>query len=128
MAIPLSELAKHDVYREQISRSLQVSVNKDSVNLFDDQPELVFGPEVNGKSTDGGVPPFYVSLRIHDKILHNAMFDSSASHNGCSLNHYEKHGYVKGWKFVPLNPKGPHKIPMWQDMHMKRPSFNLIMI
>jgi hypothetical protein len=27
------------------------------------------------------VPPFYVSLNIHDKILHNAMFDSGASHN-----------------------------------------------
>ena len=33
------------------------------------------------KTVDGGIPPFYVSLNIHDKILHNAMFDSSASHN-----------------------------------------------
>jgi len=30
---------------------------------------------------DGGIPSFYVSLNIHDKVLHNAMFDSSASHN-----------------------------------------------
>jgi len=81
IAIPFSELAKHDVYKEKISRSLQVSVNKDSVNIFDDQPKLVFGPEVNGKSVDGGVPPFYVSMNIHDKILHNSMFDSGASHN-----------------------------------------------
>ena len=36
---------------------------------------------MNGKPVDGGIPPFYVSLNIHDKILHNAMFDSSASHN-----------------------------------------------
>lgn len=48
---------------------------------MDDQPELIFGPEVNGKSVDGGVPPFYVSLNIHDKVLHNVMFDSGASHN-----------------------------------------------
>jgi len=81
IAIPLIELAKHDVYRDQISKSLQISVNKDSVNLFDDHPELIFGPEVNGKSVDGGVPPFYVSLNIHNKIVHNAMFDSGASHN-----------------------------------------------
>ena len=27
------------------------------------------------------VPPFYVSLNFHDKILHNAMHDSGASHN-----------------------------------------------
>ena len=75
------ELAKHDVYKSQISRSLQISVNKYSVNVFDDQPELIFGPEVNGKLVDGGVPSFYVSLNIHNKILHNAMFDSGASHN-----------------------------------------------
>ena len=27
------------------------------------------------------VPPFYISLRIHDMVLHNAMFDLGASHN-----------------------------------------------
>jgi hypothetical protein len=27
------------------------------------------------------VPPFYVSLKIHDLTLHNAMLDSGASHN-----------------------------------------------
>ena len=77
----LSELAKHDIYKEQISKSLQISESIDAVNVLDDQPELIFGPEVNGKSVDGGVPPFYVILNIHDKILHNPMFDSGASHN-----------------------------------------------
>jgi len=52
-----------------------------SINVLDDQPELLFGPEVNGKTTNGGVLPFYVSLHIHDKVFHNAMFDSGASHN-----------------------------------------------
>jgi len=55
--------------------------NRDDVNVLDDQPELLFGPEVDGKTTNGGVLPFYVSLHIHDKVLHNAMFDSGASHN-----------------------------------------------
>ena len=50
-------------------------------NLNDDKPELIFGPEVNGKYEEGGVPPFYISLSIHDQILHNAMLDSGASHN-----------------------------------------------
>lgn len=54
---------------------------KDDVNVLDNTPELLFGPEVNGKSTHGPVPPFYVSLHIHDKVFHNAMFDSGASHN-----------------------------------------------
>ena len=69
------------MYRHQINRSLQIPENRDAVNVLDDQPELIFGPEVNGKTVDGGVPPFYVSLNIHDKVLHNAMFDSGASHN-----------------------------------------------
>lgn len=79
--VPLSELGKHDVYWTQINRSMKIIGTKDWVNLYDDQPELIFGPEVNGKPLEGGIPPFYVSLNIHDKILHNAMFDSRASHN-----------------------------------------------
>jgi len=55
--------------------------NRDDVNVLDDQPELLFSPEVNGKTVNGGVLPFYVSLHIHDKVLRNAMFDSGASHN-----------------------------------------------
>ena len=27
------------------------------------------------------VPPFYLSLNVHDMIVHNAMLDSRASHN-----------------------------------------------
>ena len=50
ISVPLSELAKHDIYRQQINKSLQVSDNKDAVNVLDDQLELLFGPEVNGKT------------------------------------------------------------------------------
>ena len=55
--------------------------NVDSINLNHDKPKLLFGPEVEDKFREGGVPPFYVSLNIHDKILHNAMLDSGASRN-----------------------------------------------
>ena len=75
------ELAKHEVYREQISKSLQILEDRDAVNVLDDQQKLIFCLEVNCKLVDGGVPLFYVSLNIHDKVLHNAMFDSGASHN-----------------------------------------------
>jgi len=90
ISIPLSKLAKHDAYRTQINRSLKITGTKDSVNLFDDQPELIFGLEVNGKPLEGGIPPFYVSLNIHDKILHNAMFDSGTSHNPMPKSVMEK--------------------------------------
>ena len=83
IAFPLSKLAKHDVYRSQITKSLNINITglDDSLNILDDQPKLLFGPEVNGKPENGGTPPFYVSLNVHDKILHNAMLDSGASHN-----------------------------------------------
>jgi ribonuclease HI len=41
----------------------------------------LFGPEVDGQTDNGVVAPFYISLNIHDLILHNAMLDSGASHN-----------------------------------------------
>ena len=51
------------------------------VNLTDDIPEVLFGPKVEGKFQEGATLPFYISLNIHDQILHNAMLDSGASHN-----------------------------------------------
>jgi len=72
---------KKDMYRPHVMKALNIGENTDSVNLNDDQPELSFGLEVEGKPQEGGVPPFYVRLNIHDKILHNSMLDSSASHN-----------------------------------------------
>jgi hypothetical protein len=47
----------------------------------DDHPTILFGPQVEECGDDGDVPPFYVSLKVHDMNLHNAMLDSRASHN-----------------------------------------------
>ena len=58
----------------------EVSEISDSLNLQDDNPTIMFGPHVDGPS-DEDVPPFYVSLNIHNAILHNAMIDLGASHN-----------------------------------------------
>ena len=52
----------------------------DSMNLQDDSPTILFGPHVEDY-VDEEVPPSYVSLNIHNAILHNAMLDSGASHN-----------------------------------------------
>ena len=45
------------------------------------QPEIFFGPKVDGKPQEGGFPPFYVSLDVHNNILNNTMLDSRTSHN-----------------------------------------------
>ena len=74
-------MVKNDLYQSTITETLSINDGEDSINLNDDQRELIFGPDVNGKHADGVVPPFYINLTIHDKILHNSMLDSGASHN-----------------------------------------------
>ena len=69
------------MYKKQVLKALNLGSDTDTLNLTDDKLELFFGPEVEGKFQEGIVPPFYVSLNIHEKILHNAMLDSGASHN-----------------------------------------------
>jgi hypothetical protein len=66
--------------------------HSDTVNLADDRPELLFGPAVDGRDDTGDVAPFYISLNIHDLILHNAMLDSGASHNLMPKDVMEKLG------------------------------------
>jgi len=46
-----------------------------------DHPAIFFGPKIEDKTHDGDVPPSYVSLNVHEQILHNFMPDSGASHN-----------------------------------------------
>ena len=81
VSIPLTEVVKNSTYRAQISKMFNIDPMLDAVNVEDDQSELIFGPALNGESPESDVPPFYISLRIHDYVLHNAMFDSGASHN-----------------------------------------------
>ena len=81
ISVPLSELATQDVYKGQILKALNLGESSETVNLSDDQPALLFGPKIEGKFQEGVVPPFYISLNIHDKIIHNAMHDFGASHN-----------------------------------------------
>jgi hypothetical protein len=51
----------------------------DSINLQDENPAVILGPMV--EDIDDSSPPFYTSLNIHDKVLHNCLMDSGASHN-----------------------------------------------
>jgi hypothetical protein len=69
--IPLSELMNKDVYRSQVIKALTIepdigtkaltigSTNhSDTVNLTDDQPELLFRPEVDGRDGTSEVCSF----------------------------------------------------------------------
>ena len=57
-----------------------IVVTPDTINLQDDNPTIYFGPDIAEKDDDS-IPPFYISLNVHDKLLHNCLLDSSASHN-----------------------------------------------
>jgi hypothetical protein len=51
----------------------------DVINLEDDKPNITFGPHFEGAIDT--VAPFYITLKVHDQLLHNYMLDSRASHN-----------------------------------------------
>jgi ribonuclease HI len=80
--IPLIELMKTKPFRKTVLKALQPPAQvtfSDTINLEDENPAITIGPHIEDK-TDAS-PPFYISLNIHDKILHNCLMDSGASHN-----------------------------------------------
>ena len=80
--VPLVELMKNEVFRKDICKTLDhksVSFSSDTINLSDDKPNIVLGPMIEER--DESCHPFYISLNIHEKTLHNCLLDSGASHN-----------------------------------------------
>jgi hypothetical protein len=49
------------------------------MNSHEEWPNVICGPYVEDQ--DDVIPPFYITLNMHDKMLHNCMLDSGASHN-----------------------------------------------
>jgi len=80
--VPLTELIKHGEFKKHFSdllKSEATSPSTDFISLQDERPVVVLGPMVEDR--DDSSPPFYTSLNIHDKVLHNCLMDSGASHN-----------------------------------------------
>ena len=48
--------------------------------MNDDTPTIVFGSKMENGDEDE-VPPFYLSINVHDMVVHNSMLDFGASHN-----------------------------------------------
>jgi hypothetical protein len=51
----------------------------DTINIEDENLSITIGPHIEDRFDAS--PPFYISLNIHEKILHNYLMDSGASHN-----------------------------------------------
>jgi hypothetical protein len=80
--VPLLELMKTKPFRKIVLKALQAPGHvtfSDMVNLEDENPTITIGPHIEDRIDAS--PPFYISLNIHDKILHNCLMDSGASHN-----------------------------------------------
>jgi hypothetical protein len=80
--VPFLELIKNEDFKKSIYKMLQSdfsSHSTDSVNFQDEKPTVILGSLVEDR--DDSSPPFYTSLNVHDKILHNYLMDSGASHN-----------------------------------------------
>ena len=72
---------KNDAFKSSILNSLKpkMHIHTNFVNLQDEKPVVTLGPMI--EDLKDSCPPFYISLNIHDKILHNCLLDSGASHN-----------------------------------------------
>jgi hypothetical protein len=79
--MPLTELMKNEIFKSAILKSLNPKTSSfdDFVNLQDDKPKVTIGPMIEDR--DDSCLPFYISLNVHEKILHNCLLDSGASHN-----------------------------------------------
>jgi len=80
--VPLVELAKNHVYQKHITKMIVFSSPESHsvvIKLEDDKPNITFGPHFEG--TRDTISPFYITLKVHDRLLHNCMLDSGASHN-----------------------------------------------
>jgi hypothetical protein len=80
--VPFLEMIKNEEFKNYISKMLQPkpsSNSTNSVNLQDENPVVILGSLIEDR--DGSSPPFYTSLSIHNKVLHNCLMDLGESHN-----------------------------------------------
>jgi hypothetical protein len=73
---------KNETFKRDILKTLDpkfISPSADILNIYDDKPTIILGQMIEDR--DESCPPFYISLNIHDKTLHNCLLDSGASHN-----------------------------------------------
>jgi hypothetical protein len=76
------ELIKNEELKKYLCKMLQPESSPnaiDSINLQDEKPTMILGPLIEDIVYSS--PPFYTSLNIHDKVMHNCLMDSGASHN-----------------------------------------------
>jgi hypothetical protein len=80
--VPVVELEKNPTYRKKIAKMINFSdteSNANVINLEYDKPTIMFGPHIENDKYF--FAPFYITLTVHDHLLHNCMLDSGSSHS-----------------------------------------------
>jgi hypothetical protein len=75
--IPLTELLKNEPFKKSImkvTKPTPSSVSSDVISLQNENSAITMGPHIEDGSDAS--PPLYISLNVHDKILHNCLMDS----------------------------------------------------
>ena len=82
ISVPFNEFLRNNEYRDTITKMVrgQREFQSDILELTDDNPTISFGSKVESIDNEE-VSPFYLSLNVHDMVVHNVMLDSGASHN-----------------------------------------------
>jgi hypothetical protein len=79
--VSFNELIRKVEYQEKIIKMLKMGGIPDTLNIQDDHPAILFGPCIEETNDTEDVPLFYVSLKVHEMTLHNAMLDYGTLHN-----------------------------------------------
>ena len=116
ISIPFNELLRNREYINSITDMVrnQGEFQQDILEVADDASTIVFESKSENVHDDE-VPPFYLSLNVHDMIVHNTMIDSSESHNLMP----KRVCYQPKWHFsvrVPTFIMLVHKRTIWIEV------------
>ena len=84
--MPFTELIKNPCYKNSVLKmmgSAAGQIPSDTVNLQEEHLRIFIGSALTDKAErdSSSSPPFYITLTVHDQMIHNCLLDSSASHN-----------------------------------------------
>ena len=84
--VPFTELMKNHCYRNPFLKmigSIAIQIPSDTVNLQEEHPKIFIGSTLADKTKNDSHSslPFYITLTIHDQMIHNCLLDSRAYHN-----------------------------------------------
>ena len=84
--MPFTELIRNPCYKNSVLKmigSANSQVPTDTVNLHEENPKIFVGSALAEKTENdaSASPPFYITLTIHEQMIHNFLLDSEASHN-----------------------------------------------